>query len=69
MENLKAEFLYRLLHAGPMVLDDPKVVYKKDATCRWCHAEWGIDAHGEECAWEQARLALHVLARPTRFDG
>jgi len=68
MESLKAEFLARLLAHAPTVLDDPKTIYQRDATCKWCGAEYGLDPHRDSCAWEQARLALHVLARPTKID-
>lgn len=66
MEALKAEFLARLLAHAPVVLDDPKTIYRRDATCKWCGAEYGLDPHRDSCAWEQARQALHVLSTPRR---
>jgi hypothetical protein len=51
------------------VLEHPKTIYRTDATCRWCGAEYALDAHTEDCEWDNAHSALFVLSRPTRFDG
>jgi hypothetical protein len=64
MDRLKPSLISHIAN----VLDEPTTSYRRDATCRYCGAEYGIDPHRESCQWEIARLALHLLARAPERD-
>lgn len=54
----------RLLANGLAVFERDHLPYRSDCVCRFCGAEWGTQSHDNDCAWENARMALLILSRP-----